>query len=135
MSDEERKFRNGDSPHFQMGLLDGVSGVENGDSPLRIRVSAKTRRLSLRVYPDARVECVVPPRARPREIVGREPAVVGQADGEREQVVGGAFAEPPVPQRLPSCLFGFAHFDPGPWRRDQVWAERPQRRTKPSESA
>ena len=34
----------------------------------RIRVSARARRLSIRVYPDARVECVVPPRARPREI-------------------------------------------------------------------
>lgn len=34
----------------------------------RIRVSARVRRLSVRVYPDARVEVVVPPRARPREI-------------------------------------------------------------------
>src|SRR6187549_4142758 len=67
MSDGNRKPRDGDSPHFQMGLLDGQVGVENGDSPL-IRVSTRARRMSLRVYPDARVECVVPPRARPREI-------------------------------------------------------------------
>ena len=33
-----------------------------------IRVSARARRLSIRVYPDARVEVVVPPRARPREV-------------------------------------------------------------------
>jgi len=67
MSDWERKPKNGDSPHFQMGLLAGEGGVESGDSPL-IRVSGRARRLSIRVYPDARVECVVPPRARPREI-------------------------------------------------------------------
>ena len=35
---------------------------------LSIRVSARARRLSIRVYPDARVEVVVPPRARPREV-------------------------------------------------------------------
>ena len=33
-----------------------------------IRVSRRARRLSVRVYPDARVEVVVPPRARPREV-------------------------------------------------------------------
>src|SRR5205085_10900812 len=49
------------------GRLGGDGNSENGDSPL-IRVSARARRLSIRVYPDARVECVVPPRARPREI-------------------------------------------------------------------
>jgi predicted metal-dependent hydrolase len=31
-------------------------------------VSARARRLSIRVYPDARVEVVVPPRARPRDV-------------------------------------------------------------------
>ena len=67
MSDGDRKHRNGDGPHFQMGLLEGEAGVESGDS-LRVRVSARARRLSIRVYPDARVECVVPPRARPHDI-------------------------------------------------------------------
>jgi predicted metal-dependent hydrolase len=38
-----------------------------GDSP-RVRVSTRARRLSIRVYPDARVEVVVPPRARPPEV-------------------------------------------------------------------
>ncbi len=33
-----------------------------------VRVSARARRLSIRVYPDARVEVVVPPRARAREV-------------------------------------------------------------------
>lgn len=41
--------------------------VANGDSPL-IRVSRRARRLSVRVYPDALVEVVVPPRTRPHEI-------------------------------------------------------------------
>jgi predicted metal-dependent hydrolase len=62
----DKDQHDGDSPQFQMDFLSGQDRGE-GDSPL-IRVSARARRLSLRVYPDARVECVVPPRARPREI-------------------------------------------------------------------
>lgn len=58
---------NGDSPHFQMDFLGGDVGGDHGDSP-RIRVSRRARRLSVRVYPDARVEVVVPPRARAREV-------------------------------------------------------------------
>ena len=54
-----------DSPQFELAFP-AVEG-DAGDSP-RIRVSARARRLSLRVYPDARVEVVVPPRARPRDI-------------------------------------------------------------------
>jgi predicted metal-dependent hydrolase len=50
-----------------MDFLGGHTGADSEDRPL-IRVSARARRLSLRVYPDARVECVVPPRARPREV-------------------------------------------------------------------
>jgi predicted metal-dependent hydrolase len=63
----DKDHRNGDSPHFQMDFLNGQDRVEKGDSPL-IRVSSRARRLSIRVYPDARVEVVVPPRARPREV-------------------------------------------------------------------
>ena len=55
---------NGDSPHFQMDLLTAERLGENGDSP-RIRVSRRARRLSVRVYPDARVEVVVPPARTP----------------------------------------------------------------------
>ena len=62
----------GDSPHFQMDLLNVEGGGENGDSPRdltpRIRVSRRARRLSVRVYSDARVEVVVPPRARASEV-------------------------------------------------------------------
>jgi len=50
-----------------MDFLNDESRAEKGESPL-IRVSARARRLSLRVYPDARVEVVVPPRARPRDV-------------------------------------------------------------------
>jgi len=53
-----------------MDFLSGEGRVENGDSPHspRIRVSTRARRLSIRVYPDARVEVVVPTRVRPREV-------------------------------------------------------------------
>ncbi len=59
--------RNGDSPQFELAFPDGRVGERIGDSPL-IRVSARARRLTIRVYPDARVEVVVPPRVRPREV-------------------------------------------------------------------
>jgi predicted metal-dependent hydrolase len=57
----------GDSPHFQMDLLHGQGSVDTGDSP-QVRLSSRARRLSLRVYPDARVEVVVPRRARPGDV-------------------------------------------------------------------
>ena len=52
----------------QMDLLGGQDRRDAADDTPQIRVSARARRLSIRVYADARVECVVPPRARPREI-------------------------------------------------------------------
>lgn len=56
---------------YQMDLLNEGSAAEAGEIggvvPL-IRVSRRARRLAVRVYPDARVEVVVPPRARPREV-------------------------------------------------------------------
>jgi len=73
MSGDFKNLKNGDSPHFQMDLLSGEGSGENGDSPRDslsplIRVSRRARRLSVRVYPDARVEVVVPLRARAREV-------------------------------------------------------------------
>jgi predicted metal-dependent hydrolase len=56
-----------DGPQFELAFPVGHEGERMGDSP-RIRVSSRARRLSIRVYPDARVEVVVPPRARPREV-------------------------------------------------------------------
>ena len=57
---------------YQMDLLNEGGAAETGD-PAReivphIRVSRRARRLAVRVYPDARVEVIVPPRARPREV-------------------------------------------------------------------
>ena len=39
-----------------------------GTAPTSAISQPRARRLSIRVYPDARVEVVVPPRARPREV-------------------------------------------------------------------
>ena len=93
----------GDSSHFQMDLLSGEAGAENGDSP-RIRVSTRARRLSIRVYPDARVEVVVPPRARPRDVqeflgVHREWIDVKRAQALRNR---------PTPQVFPPPAIEFA---------------------------
>lgn len=63
----DRSGRDGDGDHSQLGLLDSLDHGENGDGP-RVRISRRARRLSIRVYPDARVEVVAPPNARPREI-------------------------------------------------------------------
>jgi predicted metal-dependent hydrolase len=71
MSGMDGNNKNGVRPHFQLDLLTFDEGGENGvrpHSPPIIRVSTRARRLSIRVYPDARVEVVVPPRARPREV-------------------------------------------------------------------
>ena len=66
------KLGDWDSPHFQLELLSSEGSGENGGSPLSvapcIRVSRRARRLAIRVHPDARVEVVVPPRVRPREV-------------------------------------------------------------------
>jgi predicted metal-dependent hydrolase len=59
---------NGDSPQFELEFLSGEPVGRIGESPPRVRVSRRARRLSVRVYPDARVEVVVPLRVRPREI-------------------------------------------------------------------
>ena len=73
-------------------------------------------------------------RVRAREVVGGEAPVEREAHGEREELVGGTLTEATVPERLAARRRVFAHDDPGPWRRDHVSAERPQSRTKPSES-
>jgi predicted metal-dependent hydrolase len=66
-SDGSKGSKIGESPQFELGFPVGNESGRTGDSPL-IRISARVRRLSIRVYPDARVEVVVPPRARPREV-------------------------------------------------------------------
>src|SRR5215831_14054233 len=90
---------NGDSPHFQMDLLSLDAADENGDSPLapRIRVSRRARRLAVRVYPDARVEVVVPPRVRPREV---EQFLVAHREWINEKRAR-ALRNRPVPEAFP----------------------------------
>ena len=95
----DKENRNGDSPQFELAFPDGNAGERIGDSP-RIRVSARARRLSLRVYPDARVECVVPRRARPREIEAFIAAHREWIDSRRAI----ALRNRPVPQPFPPAV-------------------------------
>lgn len=99
MSDEEK----GDSPHFQLDLLGGERRAENGHAP-RVRISKRARRLSLRVYPDARVEVVVPPRARPREIEQFVGAHREWIDEKRAI----ALRNKPAPEPFPPATIGVA---------------------------
>ena len=93
----------GDSPHFQLDFLSGENAVENGDSPL-IRTSARARRLSIRVFPDARVEVVVPPRVRPRDVQDFISVHREWIDSKRAQ----ALRNRPVPQVFPPPAVEFA---------------------------
>jgi predicted metal-dependent hydrolase len=102
-ANELRDSRDGDSPHFQLDLLGGDVADENGESP-RIRVSARARRLSIRVYPDARVEVVVPPRARPRDVQEFLGAHREWIEAKRAQ----ALRNRPTPQLFPPPVIEFA---------------------------
>ncbi len=79
-----------------MDLLD-AGRTESESAALRVRVSARARRLAIRVYPDARVEVVAPPRARPREIEQFVAAHREWIDEKRTQ----ALRNRPVPQIFP----------------------------------
>ena len=94
--------RNGGSSQFELAFEHG-NGVERiGDSP-RIRVSARARRLAIRVFPDARVEVVVPPRARPREVERFISAHREWIDSRR----AAALRNRPVPQPFPPAAIEF----------------------------
>jgi predicted metal-dependent hydrolase len=90
-----------------MGLFDSERSTSSvdGDSPRpRVRVSARARRISIRIYPDARVEIVAPPRARPRDI---EHFVASQRewiDAKRTQ----ALRNKPAPEPFPPPSLEFA---------------------------
>ncbi|HEX6637646.1 MAG TPA: SprT family zinc-dependent metalloprotease [Steroidobacteraceae bacterium] len=81
---------------LQLDLLDEVRQGDRADSP-RVRVSRRARRLSVRVYPDARVEVVAPVRARPREIERFVAAHREWIDEKRAQ----ALRNRPAPQVFP----------------------------------
>jgi len=106
VNDRERRGdgeRRGDSPQFELAFPDSDVDGRIGDSPL-IRLSARARRLSIRVYPDARVEVVVPPRARPRDVQQFLGAHREWIDAKRAQ----ALLNRPVPQAFPPPVIEFA---------------------------
>lgn len=88
-----------------MSLLDGDPGTSShdGDSP-RVRISPRARRISIRVYPDARVEVVVPPRARPREIEHFVSSQREWIDTKRAQ----ALRNKPAPEPFPPHSLDFS---------------------------
>jgi predicted metal-dependent hydrolase len=94
--------KNGLRSHFQLDLLTGDEGAEDEFRP-RIRVSARARRLAIRVFPDARVEVVVPPRARPREVERFIAAHREWIDSRR----AAALRNRPVPQPFPPAAIEF----------------------------
>lgn len=96
-SGQDLRAGNGDGLHSQMDLLDDVSRGDGGDSSLRVRVSARVRRLSIRVYPDARVEVVAPRRARAGEIERFVALHRGWIDEKRAQ----ALRNRPAPEAFP----------------------------------
>jgi predicted metal-dependent hydrolase len=69
-----------------------------------VRLSHRARRLSVRVFPDARVEVVVPPRARPREIEQFITAHREWIDAKRAH----ALANRPAPEVFPPDHIDFA---------------------------
>lgn len=101
--DKERFGDEKGGVHAQMDLLDIDIGNPDDAAP-RVRVSPRARRLSLRVYPDARVEVVVPPRARPREIEHFIAAHREWIDAKRAQ----ALANRPAPEPFPPPFIDFA---------------------------
>jgi predicted metal-dependent hydrolase len=91
-----------DDPTAQLSLLDTGPGVETGDFP-HVRLSARARRLSIRVYPDARVEVVAPRRAQPREIERFVAAHRQWIEDKRAQ----ALRNRPAPQPFPPAGLEF----------------------------
>jgi predicted metal-dependent hydrolase len=95
--------RSADGRHFQLDFLRADVGAETGDSP-RIRVSSRARRLSIRVFPDARVEVVVPPRARPGDV---ERFIATQREWIESRRTA-ALRNRPAPQPFPPQAIEFA---------------------------
>src|SRR5687767_2891579 len=90
------ELREGCSPQFELELPAPEDGGRIGCSPL-VRVSTRARRLSIRVYPDARVEVVAPRRVPPRDIERFVAAHREWIDDKRAQ----ALRNRPPPQVFP----------------------------------
>ena len=91
-----------DNPPQQLDLLN-VENSADADASPRIRVSRRARRLAVRVYPDARVEVVVPPRVRPREVELFLQAHREWIDDKR----AAALARRPPPEPFPPAALRF----------------------------
>ena len=92
-----------DAHQLSLHLEDRLNGEHASAGP-RIRVSARARRLSVRVYPDARVEVVVPRRARAREVEQFIAAHREWIDEKRAQ----ALRNRPAPEIFPPPMLEFA---------------------------
>lgn len=95
--------RNDVGRHRQLELLP-EPGREENDVGHHIRVSARARRLSVRVYPDARVEVVAPRRARPRDVENFIAAHREWIETRREA----ALRNRPPPEEFPPPWLTFA---------------------------
>ncbi len=91
------------SDQLQMDLLSG-DGIEASEDGAQIRISKRARRLAIRVYPDARVEVVVPPRVRPREVEHFLAAHREWIENKRAQ----ALRNRPAPEAFPPASLRFA---------------------------
>jgi predicted metal-dependent hydrolase len=93
----------GEGASFQFDLLRGENNPGDAARP-QIRVSRRARRLAVRVYPDARVEVVVPPRVRPRDIEQFLSQHRRWIDTKR----AAALARRPPPEPFPPATISFA---------------------------
>ncbi len=91
------------SDQLQMDLSSG-GGAGASEAGAQIRISRRARRLAIRVYPDARVEVVVPPRARPREVEHFLAAHREWIESKRAQ----AMRNRPLPEVFPPASLRFA---------------------------
>jgi predicted metal-dependent hydrolase len=88
-----------DDSQAQFDFLE-PAGEDSGHS-IRVRQSRRARRLSVRVYPDARVEVVAPPRVRPAEVERFVASHRRWIDEKRAQ----ALRNRPAPESFPPRSF------------------------------
>jgi len=99
-----------DSPQIELHFREAQE-LAPGDGAAVIRVSSRARRLSVRVYPDGRVEVVVPPRARAREVERFVAAHRKWIDDRRAR----ALRNRPAPESFPPAGISFG-FNGETWR-------------------
>jgi predicted metal-dependent hydrolase len=91
-----------DSPQIELDFRE-AGDPEPANAPVVIRESRRARRLSVRVYPDGRVEVVVPPRARAREVERFLAAHRAWIDDKRAR----ALRNRPAPESFPPAGVNF----------------------------